>query len=122
LKYYFILLIINRQISKYILLIFNSYKLHLISKFNNLYYINYIISIYIPPSLLHFCQPLDIFYFIFLKKIYYSLIERLARARYLKINKNNFLKKYPKAYIIVFKKANIQNAFKISGLVLYDLS
>ncbi|RAK96414.1 uncharacterized protein BO80DRAFT_366341, partial [Aspergillus ibericus CBS 121593] len=38
------------------------------------------------------------------------------------INKNNFLKKYLKAYTIVFKKANIYSTVKALDLVPYKPS
>ncbi|OJJ94566.1 hypothetical protein ASPACDRAFT_128321, partial [Aspergillus aculeatus ATCC 16872] len=73
-----------------------------------------------PPGSSHLCQPLDVSYFAPLKKAYYGLVERLARARYLKINKGDFLEKYPKAHTMAFKEANIRSAFKASDLVPYD--
>ncbi|CAK37462.1 uncharacterized protein An01g15080 [Aspergillus niger] len=76
-----------------------------------------IIPVYMPANSSHLCQPLDVACFSPLKKAYKDQVQQLIRTEYHHIEKVDFLDMYPKAHAQAFTKANIQSAFRASGLV-----
>ncbi|CAK43098.1 uncharacterized protein An18g00210 [Aspergillus niger] len=81
-----------------------------------------IIPVCMPANSSHLCQPLDVACFSPLKKTYKDQVQQLIRTGYHHIEKIDFLDMYPKAHAQVFTKANIQSAFRASGLVPLDPS
>ncbi|KAI9037480.1 transposase [Aspergillus affinis] len=120
LKEHFIPYTKNRRTGQYSLLVLDGHDSHLIPQFDDICRQYDIIPICMPANSSHLCQPLDIVCFSPLKSAYSNLIERLVRTGYYHIDKVNFLDIYPEAHIQAFKKANIQSAFKASGIVPFD--
>ncbi|KAH8430991.1 uncharacterized protein LDX57_013069 [Aspergillus melleus] len=122
LENHFVPWITNRRVGKYSLLILDGHESHLTPKFDDICYQNNIIPVCMPAGSSHLCQPLDVACFAPLKQAYYGLVERLIRARYQHIDKNDFLDEYPKAHLMAFKSINIKSAFRASGLVPFKPS
>ncbi|KAI9038375.1 uncharacterized protein KD926_010911 [Aspergillus affinis] len=120
LKEHFIPYIKDRRTGQYSLLVLDGHDSHLTPHFDDICRQYDIIPICMPANSSPRCQPLDIACFSPLKSAYSNLIERLVRAGYHHIDKVDFLDIYPEAHVQAFKKANIQSAFKASGIVPFD--
>jgi hypothetical protein len=69
-----------------------------------------------PAHSSYLLQPLDVGCFGPLKHAYGGLIKQKMRLGYNYINKFDFLKAYPAAYLEVFIPLNIQNGFVAAGI------
>jgi hypothetical protein len=69
-----------------------------------------------PAHSSHLLQLLDIGCFGPLKHAYRGLVEQKMRLGYNHINKFNFFRAYPAAYLEVFTPLNIQNGFAAAGI------
>nr|XP_001398056.2 transposase [Aspergillus niger CBS 513.88] len=122
LKDHFIPYIKTRRTGQYSLLVLDGHDSHLTPQFDDICYQNQIIPVCMPANSSHLCQPLDVACFSPLKKAYKDQVQQLIRTGYHHIEKVDFLDMYPKAHAQAFTKANIQSAFRASGLVPLDPS
>jgi hypothetical protein len=74
-----------------------------------------------PIYLLYLLQPLDVGCFSPLKYAYSCLIKDKIQLSFNYINKFNFLKAYPQAYIAIFLADNIKSGFLATRLILLNL-
>ena len=100
---------------------FNSYKSYYLTKFKEICLKYKIITLYMPLYLLYLLQPLNISYFLLLKRIYSTKIIALARYFITYITKLNFLLVFKTAYIKIFIVKTIKEAFRGARLILYNL-
>jgi hypothetical protein len=103
------------------LLIINSHKSYYLLKFQEYYKENKIIALYIPPYLSHLLQPLNVAYFLLLKRSYSDSILALVRNYIYYISKETFLLAFKAAYKLTFTKQNACAGFKGARLVLFNL-
>ena len=100
-----------KPIGVYRMLIINSYKSYYLVDFQDYYKEKKIITLYIPPYLLHLLQPLDITYFLLLKHYYSNSILALARNYIYYISKETFLPTFKATYEQTFTKDNTHTGF-----------
>ena len=73
-----------------------------------------------PPHLSHLLQPLNIGYFLLLKRAYSNAILVLARNRIYYISKEAFLLAFKIAYYKAIILENIRGGFQGAGLILHN--
>ena len=93
------------------MLIINSYKSYYLVDFQDYYKEKKIITLYIPPYLLHLLQPLDITCFLLLKHYYSNSILALACNYIYYISKETFLPAFKATYKQMFTKDNTYAGF-----------
>jgi hypothetical protein len=74
-----------------------------------------------PPHLSYLLQPLDIGYFVVLKRAYRRLVEFRIQYGSNYIDKLDFLEAYPNARKEAFKTETVKNSFQSAGLVPFKL-
>jgi hypothetical protein len=79
-----------------------------------------IITLYMPPYSSHFLQPLDVGYFVLLKRAYSIEIENFIRCRVNHITKEDFLPAFKAAFTRVINEENIRGGFRGNGLVPFN--
>jgi hypothetical protein len=72
--------------------------------------------------LLHLLQPLNISYFLLLKRVYSTKIILLARRSIIYITKLDFLTTFKTAYYKTFIVESIKKAFRGARLILHNLN
>ena len=100
-----------KPIGVYRILIINSYKSYYLVDFQDYCKEKKIITLYMPPYLSHLLQPLDIAYFLLLKRCYSNSILALARNYIHYISKETFLPAFKAAYEQIFTKDNTHAGF-----------
>jgi DNA invertase Pin-like site-specific DNA recombinase len=73
-----------------------------------------------PAHLSHLLQPLNIGFFLVLKRAYSEVVESQTRLGIHRVDKNDFLKAYRKARIKAFTEINIVNSFAGAGIKPFD--
>jgi hypothetical protein len=74
-----------------------------------------------PLYLLYLLQPLNIAYFLLLKRSYSDSISALVRNYIYYISKETFLLAFKATYKLIFTKQNTHAGFKGARLVLFNL-
>jgi hypothetical protein len=106
-----------RQVGAYRLLILDGHESHLNQDFKDYCLEHKILTLCMPPHLLHIIQPLDVVCFSPLKRKYSQHIRDLARQRVFHINKEGFLPAFKDAFFDVFTTQNCQKASQASWLI-----
>ena len=100
-----------RQIGGYRLLILDSHESYTSQDFKD-YCLKYkILTLYMLSHSSHILQPLDVVYFLPLKRKYSQRVRDLARYYVFYIDKEAFLLAFKDAFFDVFTKENYQKAF-----------
>ena len=96
----------TRKVGVYRLLSLDGHESHLNQDFKD-YCLEYkILTLCMPPYLLHILQPLDVVYFSTSKRKYFQRVRDLARRRMFHINKEGLLPAFRDAFSDVFTEAN----------------
>jgi hypothetical protein len=102
------------------LLVLDRHGSHLTPEFDQYCKDHNIVTLCLPPHSSHRLQPLDVSCFGPLKTAYTARLERLFRASYYIITKDDFLAEIPHAIAAAFTASNIQAGFRGAGLVPFN--
>lgn len=102
------------------LLLLDSHGSYLTAEFEQFCKDHGIITLCLPPHSSHRLQTLNVGYFRPLKKAYTARLDRLFRASYYTITKDDFLAEIAPAMVTAFTVSNIQNSFRGSGIVPFN--
>ena len=111
----------NHFTNAYWMLIINSHKNHIFTKFNKYCKFNKIIIVNIFAHSFHLLQPLNVGLYSFLKLAYSCQINFFIQVSINHITKTEFFIAYLVAHNAIFIEKNIKAKFKNAGILFWDL-
>jgi len=105
---------------KYRLLILDGHRSYITAGFDQYYIQNLIIVLCMPLYSFYLLQPLDVFCFSVLKRLYRLAIQEQMQIGIIYIDKDDFLDLYLQARAATYSSSIIQSGFRATGLVPFN--